>query len=170
MLIALPADSSYLDRWFDVVVSVGVVGASCETLSASNARLLARFAAEARVDKLTGLLNRRGFEERVPAEIARAVRDGTCVGVASFDIDHFKQVNDEWGHDEGDRVLARLGEVFREETRDSDVVVRMGGEEFVALLWASDLEDARAYAERVRHQVRGRRHRRRRKSHDQRRA
>jgi diguanylate cyclase (GGDEF)-like protein len=150
VLIALPADSSYIDRWFDVVVSVGIVGAVVQTLAVRYTTLLNRFAEEARVDTLTGLLNRRAFEERVPQELARSVRDGTWVGVASFDIDHFKHVNDDWGHDEGDRVIVALADAFRDQTRDSDLVVRMGGEEFVTLLWSSDLEETRAYAERVR--------------------
>jgi diguanylate cyclase (GGDEF)-like protein len=150
VLIALPPESSYVDRWFDVVVSVGIVAGVVNALSSRNARLLERFAAEARIDQLTGLLNRRGFEERVPSELARAAREQTSVAVVSFDIDHFKRVNDDWGHEEGDRVLVRLAKVFRRETRESDVVVRMGGEEFVALLWASDLDEASNYAERVR--------------------
>jgi diguanylate cyclase (GGDEF)-like protein len=150
VLIALPADSSYIDRWFDVVVSVGIVGAVVQTLAVRYTSLLNRFAEEARADTLTGLLNRRGFEERVPQELARSVRDNTWVGVASFDIDHFKRVNDQWGHDQGDQVLMRLADVFRELTRESDLVVRMGGEEFVALLWSSDITEAQSYAERVR--------------------
>jgi diguanylate cyclase (GGDEF)-like protein len=150
VLIALPPESAYSDRWFDVVVSVGVVGAVVQMLSSRNAALLRRFADEARVDQLTGLPNRRGFEERVPSGIARAVRERTWVAVVSFDIDHFKLVNDDWGHEEGDRALVRLADVFRQETRDNDVVGRMGGEEFIALLGSSDLDEARSYAERVR--------------------
>ena len=150
VLIALPPESSYFDRWFDVVVSVGVVGAVVQMLSSRNAALLKRFADEARVDQLTGLLNRRGFKERVPSEIARAVRERTWVAVVSFDIDHFKLVNDDWGHEEGDRALVRLADIFRRETRGNDVVGRMGGEEFIALLGSSDLDEGRSYAERVR--------------------
>jgi diguanylate cyclase (GGDEF)-like protein len=150
VLIALPPESSYFDRWFDVVVSVGVVGAVVQMLSSRNSALLKRFADEARVDQLTGLLNRRGFKERVPSEIARAIRERTWVAVVSFDIDHFKLVNDDWGHEEGDRALVRLADVFRRETRGNDVVGRMGGEEFIALLGSSDLDEGRNYAERVR--------------------
>ena len=69
----------------------------------------------------------------MPSEIARAVRERTWVAVVSFDIDHFKLVNDDWGHEEGDRALVRLADVFRRETRGNDVVGRMGGEEFIAL-------------------------------------
>ena len=139
-----------LDRWIDLVVSVGIVAVVVQVLSERNDRLVARLAAEARVDKLTGVLNRRGFEERAAIEVERARRERYPVGIASFDIDHFKRVNDEWGHDIGDRVLERLGSVFRTESRAVDVVGRLGGEEFVALLPSADAEEALAYAERIR--------------------
>jgi diguanylate cyclase (GGDEF)-like protein len=139
-----------LDRWIDLVVSVGIVAVVVQVLSERNARLVARLAAEARVDKLTGVLNRRGFEERAAVEVERARREGYPVGVASFDIDYFKRVNDEWGHDAGDRVLERLGAVFRTESRSVDIIGRLGGEEFVALLPSADSEQTLAYAERVR--------------------
>ena len=72
------------------------------------------------------------------------------MAVVAFDIDHFKRINDEWGHVAGDQVLVHLGAVLRSETRDGDVVARIGGEEFVTMLARSDLDQARAYAERVR--------------------
>jgi diguanylate cyclase (GGDEF)-like protein len=149
-LVALPAESSYLDRWFDVIVPIGVVGAVVNALARRNEALLAAASAEARIDELTGLLNRRGFDERAPAEIARAQRDDAVIAAVSFDIDYFKRINDEWGHDAGDRVLVALGNVFRAESRETDIVARMGGEEFTVLLWAADREQALAYAERVR--------------------
>jgi diguanylate cyclase (GGDEF)-like protein len=138
------------DRWMDVAVSVAVVAVVVHSLVQANHRLVARLAAEARVDKLTGVLNRRGFEERAAVEIERARRFDSWIGAVTFDIDHFKRVNDEWGHETGDRVLEHLGEVLRTESRSADVVARMGGEEFVALLPGVDVEDAIAYAERVR--------------------
>jgi diguanylate cyclase (GGDEF)-like protein len=149
-LIALPEASSYLDRWFDVIVPIGVVGAVVHALARRNEELLAAASAEARIDELTGLLNRRGFDERAPAEIARAQRDLAAIAAVSFDIDYFKRINDEWGHDAGDRVLARLGDVFREHSRETDIVARMGGEEFTVLMWSTDHDDARKYADRVR--------------------
>ena len=72
------------------------------------------------------------------------------MGIATFDIDHFKSVNDEFGHEVGDQVLAHLGAVLAEKTRTTDVVARTGGEEFVALLPGTDVDGTRAYAERVR--------------------
>jgi diguanylate cyclase (GGDEF)-like protein len=147
---ALIYSGGVLDRWIDVLVSVGVVAAVVNALSERNRKLVTRLAAEARVDKLTGVLNRRGFEERAAVEVERARREGYAVGVASFDIDYFKRVNDEWGHETGDRVLAALGAVFRRESRGVDVVARLGGEEFVALLPATEADQVWTYAERVR--------------------
>jgi diguanylate cyclase (GGDEF)-like protein len=121
-----------------------------ELLSFSNRKLLTRLESEARVDKLTGLLNRRGFEERAEIELSRSRRQGTSVGIASFDLDHFKQLNDEFGHGAGDRALTRTGAAFRAQMRKTDVLARIGGEEFVALLPGDDIADARAFAERVR--------------------
>jgi diguanylate cyclase (GGDEF)-like protein len=149
-LIELPEASSYLDRWFDVIVPIGVVAAVVHALARRNEQLLTAAQTDARMDGLTGLLNRRGFDERAPAQISRAQRADTALAGVSFDIDYFKRINDEWGHDAGDRVLVRLGEVFRAESRDTDIVARMGGEEFTALLWGSDQEEALGYAERIR--------------------
>jgi diguanylate cyclase (GGDEF)-like protein len=145
-----PTFGAAFDRWVDVMVSMGLAAVVVEILGARNERLVERLAEEARVDTLTGLLNRRGFYERSDIELARAKRAGTAIAVVSLDIDHFKLINDEWGHDAGDRVLARLGDVFRAETREGDIVARMGGEEFVALLSGSDLDAATDYVERVR--------------------
>ena len=149
-LASLPNGEGNLDRWLDVMVSVGVVAGVVYLLSQSNRTLVAQLAEEARVDQLTGVLNRRGFDERMDVELDRARRDGTSLGVASFDIDHFKQVNDEFGHEIGDRVLAHLGSVLAAETRATDVVGRMGGEEFVVLLPGCPGQDTQAFAERVR--------------------
>lgn len=149
-LIALSAGDGYFDRWLDVVVSVGVVAVVVELLSSRNRKLLVRLAEEAKVDNLTGLLNRRGFAERAEAELARARREGTWLGVVSFDLDHFKAINDRFGHDVGDRVLVEVAELFKSELRESDVLARMGGEEFVALLPGEAVAEAEATAERVR--------------------
>jgi diguanylate cyclase (GGDEF)-like protein len=119
-------------------------------LSERNRRLVKRLEAEARVDQLTGILNRRGFLEQAPLEPERAAHDGSWLAAVTFDIDHFKSVNDDYGHETGDRVLANLGAILRAETRTIDVVGRVGGEEFVALLGGSDTSRALAYAERVR--------------------
>jgi diguanylate cyclase (GGDEF)-like protein len=147
---ALIYSDGVLDRWFEVIVSIGIVAVVVRLLSERNDRLVDRLAAEARVDKLTGVLNRRGFEERATIELERARRQGYAVAAATFDIDYFKRVNDEWGHEAGDRVLRHLGAVLSTETRGIDAVARLGGEEFVALLPRAGEAEGQAYAERVR--------------------
>jgi len=150
VLVSLPPGVGYVDRWLDVMVSMTVVGVVVDLLAARNERLVEGLAGEARIDGLTGLLNRRGFTEAAEAQLARSRRTGTPLGFVSFDIDHFKAVNDEFGHDAGDSVLTRLGQIFREQTREGDLVGRMGGEEFVVLLVDSDVQHALEYAERMR--------------------
>jgi diguanylate cyclase (GGDEF)-like protein len=110
----------------------------------------ARPQAEARVDALTGLLNRRGFEERLAVETARAARDGAGAAIVAFDLDHFKSVNDERGHEAGDRALATLGAVIREHARAGDLTARWGGEEFFVVMPGAGAVAARRLAERVR--------------------
>jgi diguanylate cyclase (GGDEF)-like protein len=129
---------------------VTVVGVVVQLLSIRNRELLEKITAEARVDELTQLLNRRGFDEAVERELARASRQASSIGVALFDLDFFKRVNDEFGHETGDRVLQRFAECLRSSLRAGDLAARMGGEEFVALLPGANLEETREYSERVR--------------------
>jgi diguanylate cyclase (GGDEF)-like protein len=149
-LLMLPDASSYPGRWIDVMVSVSVVAVVVLTLTARNDELLTRLAGEARVDALTGLLNRRGFDERAAIELAHARREQGWVAVATFDLDYFKRINDEWGHDIGDRALARTAALLREQAREIDLIARFGGEEFVVLMPGNDAAGAKAFAERVR--------------------
>jgi diguanylate cyclase (GGDEF)-like protein len=139
-----------LDRWLDVFVSAAAVGTVVEVLAMRNRVLVGRLAEEAQIDQLTGLLNRRGFERQAEIEVARADRVNGSMGVVSFDLDRFKRVNDENGHAAGDRALTRIGKTFRAEMRDTDVLARVGGEEFVALLPGGGVLESRAFAERVR--------------------
>jgi diguanylate cyclase (GGDEF)-like protein len=149
-LLLLPESSSYAGRWVDVMVSVSVVAGVIVTLVDRNDLLIDQLAGEARTDALTGLLNRRGFDERATLEIAHARREGRSIAVVAFDLDHFKRVNDEWGHDVGDRALAHTAAVLSAHSRDIDVVARVSGEEFVALLPGSDIAAGETFAERVR--------------------
>ncbi len=98
-LLSLPAASSFPARWVDVMVSVSVVATVTLMLVDRNDQLLTRLAGEARTDELTGLLNRRGFDERARLELARARREEESIALAMFDLDHFKHINDEWGHE-----------------------------------------------------------------------
>ena len=88
--------------------------------------------------------------ERAGSELDRCSRDGSPFSLAIVDLDHFKNVNDTWGHAAGDEVLKALAETFRRALRPADVFGRFGGEEFVALLPAADADDAADIAERLR--------------------
>ena len=101
-------------------------------------------------DELSGLASRRYFETRLAEEWARRERYGAPLAVAILDLDHFKGVNDTYGHPAGDRVLRRFGEIVRGEIRSSDVACRYGGEEFAILFAESTAAAASAVAERIR--------------------
>ena len=104
-------------------------------------------------DVLTGLYNRRYLQDRLADELARARRDGRPLACVLLDVDHFKAVNDRWGHGAGDQVLRVVGGTVEDSCRDSDVAVRFGGEEFAVLLPGATCADAAAVAERIRHAV-----------------
>lgn len=104
---------------------------------------------QARTDALTGLLNRRGMDDRLKAAISLAQRGKRPLSAIVFDVDYFKRINDTFGHDIGDVVLKRLGQTLQQRLRDSDAVARMGGEEFLALLPDTDRHGALAVAEQI---------------------
>ena len=104
-------------------------------------------------DGLTGLRNKRYFQEAFDEMFARAQRIGLDLSCLFFDLDHFKRVNDNCGHDFGDYVLSTVGNLVREMTRNGDLAARYGGEEFVIALINCSLEQARSVAERLRSQV-----------------
>ncbi|MBX7098221.1 MAG: diguanylate cyclase [Myxococcaceae bacterium] len=108
-----------------------------------------------RTDGLTGLYNRRHFNERLEAELARAARYHAALSCVMVDIDHFKKVNDTYGHLFGDVVIKEVAQVLKKALRDVDVLARYGGEELVALLPETGPVDARRAAERVRAGVAG---------------
>ncbi|MEM7160128.1 MAG: diguanylate cyclase [Myxococcota bacterium] len=104
----------------------------------------------ARTDPLTGVGNRRVFDERLVAEIARSRRHGRPLALLMFDIDHFKAVNDGYGHVAGDKLLELFGTVLQEQVRASDLACRYGGEEFMVIAPETTAEQARSLAERIR--------------------
>ena len=112
-----------------------------------------RLEALATTDPLTRLLNRRAFHERLAEEVQRAHRYGSVVTLLLLDVDHFKQVNDTYGHLVGDAVLGQVASVMQASLRTVDVVARYGGEEFVAILPETPLEGGVVIAERLRERV-----------------
>lgn len=104
----------------------------------------------ATTDSLTGLFNRRHIIALTEKELARHHRRPSNLTFLLMDVDHFKQINDRYGHDLGDRVLGAVSQVLREQMREQDFIGRWGGEEFLAILPATDIEQAAATAERIR--------------------
>jgi len=124
--------------------------ASEAAVAIERADLLTRLEAVARTDDLTGLANRRAWDEQLPRELARAKRDERPVCVAMVDLDRFKEFNDEYGHQAGDRLLKQIAAIWRDVLRPTDVLARYGGEEFVVLLPNCALERAIDVIERLR--------------------
>ena len=116
-------------------------------------RLEAELTRRATTDGLTGVMNRSRFEEVLRHEFQRMARSGAPLSVVMFDIDHFKAINDNFGHGAGDDVLRELVERVHAELREVDSLARWGGEEFMVLLPETAAEGARALAERVRRRV-----------------
>lgn len=104
-------------------------------------------------DGLTGLFNHRHIHSLLHEEFERADRTGERLTVAMFDLDRFKSVNDTYGHQAGDRVLEQLADILRESAREIDRLGRYGGEEFMALLPDTGIEDGEVFVERVRREV-----------------
>ncbi len=114
---------------------------------------LAREAAIANLDSLTGLPNRRALYDRARTELSRATREKRSLGVIMMDLDHFKEVNDRFGHGVGDEALRCVASVLQKNVRDYDFVGRWGGEEFLAILPGASLSQACLVAERIRTSV-----------------
>lgn len=104
-------------------------------------------------DPLTGLYNRRQFERLIDTEVSMSVRHGEDNSILVVDVDHFKKINDTHGHKAGDTVLRRLAKLLTESLRGTDMVCRIGGEEFVAICRRAKAEDAIAIGEKLRHTI-----------------
>jgi diguanylate cyclase (GGDEF)-like protein len=120
-----------------------------------NAVNLERLKRQGLTDTLTAINNRRFFDQRLNEELERAAREGTQLTCLLLDVDHFKRVNDNYGHQVGDHVLREVAALIRAQLRGSDVLSRYGGEEFAALLSRSGGAEAGEVAERIRHSVAG---------------
>ncbi|HEX4691886.1 MAG TPA: sensor domain-containing diguanylate cyclase, partial [Solirubrobacteraceae bacterium] len=122
-------------------------------VSVENVDLHETVTRQAVTDELTGLFNHRRFQEVMTAEVERARRYHHELGLIMLDIDNFKQVNDTYGHLQGDMVLREVARVLRQSSRDVDEPARYGGEEMAVALPQTDLEGAFQFAERVRRRI-----------------
>ncbi|MDJ0938954.1 MAG: DUF484 family protein [Woeseiaceae bacterium] len=135
----------------DFLAHLGLIAGFCIENTVNRARLLR----SGFTDVLTGWHNRRYLLIRLREELARASRDGTSLVCLMLDIDHFKAVNDSWGHAAGDSVLRDIAQRIESQVRASDVAARYGGEEFIVLLPDTSIDDAERLAERIRRAVSG---------------
>jgi diguanylate cyclase len=104
-------------------------------------------------DRLTGLLNRTAYEEKLAEEFARWKRYLEPLTLAVFDIDHFKRINDTYGHQAGDKALRTIAQLLLDKTRETDIIARYGGEEFVMLMPGTKVQEALVVAEKLRDEV-----------------
>ena len=144
-------DVAFAETVIGAAVAVAQRAQVIETTRADNVRLEHL----ATTDPLTGLLNRRALAERLTTEMERALRYDTSVALLLVDLDHFKRVNDTFGHLAGDGVLRVVSELLTEEARSTDLVGRYGGEEYLIVLPETDDVGARVLAERMRERVAG---------------
>ena len=157
---ALQADFAQIDLGIVITIVVAVntvlaVFAVPTVLLARRFMMHAQLLAESRIDTKTGLLNVATWESEAEAEIARAVRTRSPLAVALIDIDHFKMVNDTYGHLAGDKALRAVTDALREQLRSYDLAGRFGGEEFAILLPQTREEHALSIADRLRMHIAG---------------
>ncbi|HEX3695917.1 MAG TPA: diguanylate cyclase [Polyangia bacterium] len=131
---------------------LGVI-ANQVAISLQNAHMYQALEEQATTDGLTGLVNHRTFQERFSAMLGRADRHKFPVSLILTDIDHFKKVNDSYGHPTGDEVLRKVAAILNGRARKIDIVARYGGEEFAIVLEGTDKDGARLLAERIRVEV-----------------
>ncbi|MGB1556930.1 MAG: GGDEF domain-containing protein [Oceanococcaceae bacterium] len=135
--------------WYIMLVSQLAAG------SVEDVQRTALLERESITDPLTGLYNRRYLHRLFAAEIERARRYQLPLSLALVDADHFKAINQNYGHQVGDQVLRQFAKLIGEQTQINDTVARYGGEEIAVVLPGSKLEDAREFAERLRHRIQG---------------
>ena len=140
---------AYDKRQVETIRAIGAYIA----IAIENAKLYSQIQRLAAIDSLTGLLNRRRLTEAIDETYLKTKRYDRVAGIIMIDVDHFKKVNDTYGHDIGDKVLRSIAKVFTEKLRDCDVIGRFGGEEFVILLPETSLEGTGILAERLREAI-----------------
>jgi diguanylate cyclase (GGDEF)-like protein len=148
LLLWVPVTDGRLIMFVDTALAVGVVGALVFMLKTQVSRLVTGMHKASTTDALTGALNRGAFQERLAEALAPPDRQPFVL--ALLDLDHFKRVNDRYGHPAGDRALRRFCELVQAVARLDDVLGRLGGEEFALLLAETDLAGAHRFADRLR--------------------
>jgi diguanylate cyclase (GGDEF)-like protein len=150
ILSFLHVGSVGVTRWLLTVAIVSACATIVYALKHRNDQLVERLKAAARRDPLTGIANRVAFDERLAHELAVTRRTGHPTGVVLLDIDHFKAINDHYGHGAGDGVLRTVATIAAGSLRETDLVARLGGDEFAAILPGASTEQAYLAGERVR--------------------
>jgi len=138
-------DAAFTDEEFHLATRFGDAAA----LAMDNADIRARLEHQASTDALTGLANHRTFHDRLREEVMRASAEHDTVALVMLDLDDFKKVNDVYGHGIGDQLLQQVADVLRATVRATDVVSRIGGEEFAIIVPSGDLRSSVALAERI---------------------
>jgi diguanylate cyclase (GGDEF)-like protein len=141
----LGEDATFDDDEFELAKRFGDAAA----LALDNAQIRARLEHQAQTDPLTGLYNHRAFHERLRSALSNASRSHEAVSILMLDIDDFKRVNDVYGHGAGDEILRSLADTLKDSVRTSDVVYRLGGEEFAIVIVARSPENAERLAHRL---------------------
>ncbi|MFK7964502.1 MAG: GGDEF domain-containing protein [Burkholderiaceae bacterium] len=148
-LAPLSFEATKLIAWFNYLAVFAIFCALTANYRNLVARAERKLLDTAMTDSLTGVSNRTHFNRRAADETARARRAGQQIAILLADIDHFKKVNDEFGHELGDVALKHVAEVIRLSLRETDVLARWGGEEFLVMLPESSLREAKQTAERM---------------------
>ncbi len=149
----LDSEGPHTTLWWQASAAYFVVSLISYWYARANERLALRLRNAAEYDFLTGCANRRRLEEQLHREKLRADRYGIPFSVILLDLDNFKQVNDQHGHAEGDRLLVALSRLVSGQIRNSDIIGRWGGEEFVVLTPSTPLKQAVDLAEKLRHGI-----------------
>lgn len=148
--ISLPGKRAMEAKIVELMRAEHELAASNQRLEAEVKKRTAQLEKMATTDELTELLNRREIMRVLELEIARAERQGTALTIMMLDLDHFKAINDSYGHQAGDRALKSAAEIFTQQLRKTDFIGRIGGEEFLVILPGTSIPSAYALAERVR--------------------
>lgn len=145
----LPSHTEVIQQLADLTQELTNISRKLAQKNRELAEANAAIAQMMRTDPLTGLANRRFLEEAMMTLISAARRHGLPLSLVMVDLDHFKEINDTWGHDTGDQVLREFGKILKDNTRLEDLAARYGGEEFVLLLPHTTWEGARHLVHRI---------------------